>query len=75
MATPQITASVASTLNQQELDATRANSAILGTAAQITVGPGQFVFFAAFDGTNNNKDYVPLSGAPQQTNVAQPLRP
>jgi hypothetical protein len=31
----------------------------------------QFVFFAAFDGTNNDKNNVALSGNPQSTNVAQ----
>ena len=34
------------------------------------VPPGQFVFFAAFDGTNNDKDNVALSKSPHQTNVA-----
>ncbi|MBO9648664.1 MAG: DUF2235 domain-containing protein [Variovorax sp.] len=32
--------------------------------------PGKFVFFAAFDGTNNDKDNLALSGSPYQTNVA-----
>lgn len=32
--------------------------------------PGRFVFFAAFDGTNNDKDNVALSKSPYQTNVA-----
>lgn len=30
----------------------------------------EFVFFAAFDGTNNNKENLALSGSPYQTNVA-----
>ena len=29
-----------------------------------------FVFFAAFDGTNNDKGNLPLSGSPYQTNIA-----
>ena len=31
---------------------------------------GKFVFFAAFDGTNNDKDNLKLSGNPHPTNVA-----
>lgn len=31
---------------------------------------GKFVFFAAFDGTNNDKDNLKLSGNPYPTNVA-----
>jgi len=34
------------------------------------VPSGRFVFFAAFDGTNNDKDNVALSKSPYQTNVA-----
>jgi hypothetical protein len=30
----------------------------------------KFAFLATFDGTNNNKDNIPLSGSPYQTNVA-----
>ena len=42
-------------------------------AAMEAVGPGgtssRFHFFAAFDGTNNHKDNLKLSGDPFQTNV------
>ncbi|MBB3177220.1 hypothetical protein FHW64_001622 [Variovorax sp. Sphag1AA] len=31
---------------------------------------GEFVFFAAFDGTNNDKNNLALSGSPYQTNIA-----
>jgi hypothetical protein len=34
------------------------------------VPSGKFVFFAAFDGTKNDKDHVALSHSPYQTNVA-----
>lgn len=37
------------------------------------VPAGRFVFFAAFDGTNNDKDNVALSKSPYQTNVANLL--
>jgi hypothetical protein len=39
--------------------------------AQQTVTSGQFTFFAAFDGTNNDRTNVPLSDNPLSTNVAQ----
>ena len=71
MASSQIGASVASVLSLQELDTTRISTSTLGTSAQITIRPGQFVFFAAFDGTNNDRTNIGLSGAPQGTNVAQ----
>ena len=41
------------------------------TAAQATISPQQFVFFAAFDGTNNDRAAVHKSGSPQDSNVAQ----
>lgn len=43
---------------------------IANTAAPV-VQPNQFVFFAAFDGTNNDRDDLSQSGDPQMTNVAQ----
>ncbi len=71
MTQPTITASVSGTLNAQELATTRSESSALGAAAQVTVQPGQFVFFAAFDGTNNDRNNLKLSGTSQSTNVAQ----
>ncbi len=41
-------------------------------APQVDVGSGkQFVFVAHFDGTNNDKDNLKLSGNPLSTNVAE----
>ncbi len=34
------------------------------------VAPGKFVFIANFDGTNNDRNNLSLSGSPYQTNVA-----
>ena len=42
-----------------------------GSSAEDSEGNGQFVFFAAFDGTNNDRDHVEVSGNPQSTNVGQ----
>jgi hypothetical protein len=52
----------------QQLADTRTAMSRLGSGESIP--PRNFVFFATFDGTNNNKDNVPLSGSPYQTNVA-----
>lgn len=41
-------------------------------APKLAIGRGeQFVFVAHFDGTNNDKDNLALSGNPQPTNVAE----
>ncbi|PFH10884.1 hypothetical protein BCF11_3318 [Collimonas sp. PA-H2] len=60
---------VAGTLTStQTQQAQQQANTIAGSASKIVSG-NQFVFFAAFDGTNNDKNNVP-SGA-QSTNVAQ----
>ena len=56
-----------------KLAADKATMANLGSSAPPT--PAKFVFLAAFDGTNNDKDQVAagntkLGGHPYQTNVA-----
>lgn len=43
----------------------------VSASAQTTIAPKQFVYFAAFDGTNNDRNAVYKSGNPQDTNVAQ----
>jgi Uncharacterized alpha/beta hydrolase domain (DUF2235) len=54
------------------------SNTIVGAAQVGSIAPNKFVFFAAFDGTNNNKDdtrdangNLRLTGDPQDTNVAQ----
>lgn len=66
-----ISAGVVSRLERQDIDETRKAARRLGRAARAKVSPEQFVYFAAFDGTNNDKDHLEVSGTPQQTNVAQ----
>lgn len=57
---------------QQVLDQTlRQKQAIIDSARAGAVPDGQFVFFAAFDGTNNDRANVQRSGNPLSTNVAQ----
>jgi hypothetical protein len=53
-------------------------NAIVGAAQAASIAPNKFVFFAAFDGTNNNRNdtrdangNLKLTGDPNDTNVAQ----
>ena len=56
----------------QVIDSLVTQAAAIASAAQVaTIKANQFVFFAAFDGTNNNRDDVLRSGSLQDTNVAQ----
>ena len=64
-------ASIVAELNDREIADTQADCAAFAAPGAATVAPGQFVFFGAFDGTNNDKANLPLSCTPQQTNVAQ----
>jgi pimeloyl-ACP methyl ester carboxylesterase len=68
---PLFNASVVAELNTREIDQTGAICKALADVEAATVMPEQFIFFAAFDGTNNNATDLGLSGTPQQTNVAQ----
>ena len=65
-----ITEKLSARLQQQILDTNRAQArAIVGAARPGAIGAGgAFVFFAAFDGTNND---LANSGNVQNTNVAQ----
>src|SRR4051812_19689455 len=51
--------------NQQQKDAIE-SSAVAGA-----ISPDEFVYFAAFDGTNDDRDNLRRSGNRQETNVAQ----
>lgn len=64
-------AGVVAELGDREIDDTMAVCTTLAAPGAATVADGQFVFFGAFDGTNNDRFNLPLSGTPQQTNVAQ----
>lgn len=66
-----ISAGVVSKLERLDIAETRKLARRLGRAARAKADPEQFVYFAAFDGTNNDKDHLEVSGTPQQTNVAQ----
>ena len=57
-------------LSPAEITTTRFQSTALGAASFSNISPRQFVFFAAFDGTNNDRNNLALSGAPLKTNIA-----
>jgi Ca2+-binding RTX toxin-like protein len=68
-----MTTTVVLNAEQTELVATAAQlqaQVIANTAVTGAIASNQFVFFAAFDGTNNTFDNDPLAN-PQTTNVAQ----
>ncbi len=66
-----ITAGVVFLLETEDIEHTRAQALNLGKATRAVALPEQFVYFAAFDGTNNDKTRLKVSGTPQWTNVAQ----
>ncbi len=43
----------------------------IANSSSTVIQQNQFVFFAAFDGTYNDKEDLPLSGTKQDTNVAE----
>ena len=59
------------TLSPSEIQSAVLQSNQIASAATRTVTSNQFVFFAAFDGTRNDRDNLALSGDPKSTNVAQ----
>jgi Ca2+-binding RTX toxin-like protein len=58
-------------LSAGEIATARAQAASSIGPAEAVILPGQFVFFAAFDGTNNNRTNLSKSGDPLTTNVGQ----
>jgi hypothetical protein len=63
------TVTLTDTQTQSVIDADQAAAAQIANAAKATISAGQFVYLAAFDGTNNNYKDVRLSGNPNPTNV------
>ena len=51
-------------LNADEIAQTKKQIDVMARVNQGTA-PAKFVFFAAFDGTNNDKDNLKLSGSPK----------
>ena len=65
---------VAETLTSDQIALAQAQAQAIAASASSVVKGNQFVFFAAFDGTNNDVNNVALSGNPQSTNVGQLYR-
>lgn len=58
-------------LTAQEVQQAQTQAAAVANSASSVVTQGQFVFFAAFDGTNNDRNNLSTSNTTQTTNVAQ----
>ncbi|NVM77481.1 Ca2+-binding RTX toxin-like protein [Duganella sp. SG902] len=58
------------TLNAEEAAVVENQARIISTASHMSVDSNTFVFFAAFDGTNNSEDPI-VSGTKQTTSVQQ----
>jgi hypothetical protein len=65
---PQIAGELSETQTARALAQAQA---IAVAAEPVAIKKEQFVFFAAFDGTRNDKKDIDLSGNPEDTNVAQ----
>lgn len=62
---------VTATLNARQMQRLATlRQTMIGSARKTAVDSRKFQFFAAFDGTNHDKDNLALSGSPLQTNVA-----
>lgn len=64
-----MTASIAGTLTTEQVQQAQQQANVIAGSANTTISNNQFVFFAAFDGTNNDKNLL-LTGV-QSTNVGQ----
>ena len=63
--------SITGYLTPAQIARTQTNqTAMVSAGSSLPPPPRPFVFLAAFDGTNNDKNNVALSGSPYQTNVA-----
>ncbi|MDO9437983.1 calcium-binding protein [Hydrogenophaga sp.] len=58
-------------LTSDQIHATQQQAVAIAGAGTHVIQPKQFVFFAAFDGTNNIKDDPAFAGDPQMTSVGQ----
>jgi len=63
--------SIVSTLTPEEIQQAQQQAQTIAASSSLAVQSGQFVFFAAFDGTNNIRTNPGFSNDPQSTNVGQ----
>jgi hypothetical protein len=57
-------------LSSEEVKTIQDNQVKMGSVGGKSATPSKFVFLGTFDGTNNDKTNVDLSGNPYQTNIA-----
>jgi hypothetical protein len=57
------------TLNAAQVIAAQSQAQSIASSATNVIGSNKFVFFAAFDGTNNDRSNPALAGDTQSTNV------
>lgn len=62
---------IAATLDSQQISAAKTAAGAITEVAKATISDKKFVFFAAFDGTNNDRSAIYKSGNPIDTNVVQ----
>lgn len=62
---------IAAALNSQQIAAAKSAAEAITESAKAVVSDKRFVFLAAFDGTNNDRNAIYKSGSPLDTNVAQ----
>jgi hypothetical protein len=62
--------SVTGTLTTEQMQQEAAKQQAMANVADAPAAARKFQFFAAFDGTNNDKNNLSLSGSSFQTNVA-----
>lgn len=60
---------IAKILNAAEIARAKQQAQQVANSAKGTIGNNTFVFYAGFDGTNNNRDNLSLSGTTQSTAV------
>ena len=53
-------------LSAAEIQQAQQQAQAIASAATLAVKPGQFIFFAAFDGTNNNRNNLALTETKQR---------
>jgi hypothetical protein len=65
------TTRITTPLSASEVQTLRTQTTQIGASSTPTIRPNQFVFFAAFDGTNNIRTNPAIAGDTQTTNVGQ----
>ena len=65
------TTRITTTLTDTQLQTAQNQAAQIASSSTETISANKFVFFAAFDGTNNDRSDPKIAGNTQSTNVGQ----